>query len=200
MVRLSHRVPRSDPNLPRRPLKKRAAVLDLSQLSAADQKAMGLKPKQAKRPRQPQVLERKTEREPDRPREPGPWKLVIEWDVQLTNPNRRLAWRLWTIIHKRARRAGRFAWEDSGWPESDARVILDVVVHRAHRLDQANIWSALKQVLDGVFVDGLTRDDNEKWLVLGSVKQEIAPEWKGKEQVVFLVRREVPLDAEGGCE
>lgn len=201
---MSHRVTPFPRTASRKP-DPRPPVLDLSNLSAADRaQILGGKPKRAKAPadperpkqakRPPPPKERETEVRPHRKPEPGPWTLVLEWDLARTNPNKRPG--KWGKIkaNTAARRAGRYAWYDAGRPESDAPVIVDVVVQRARKLDQANIWAALKGPMDGMFVDGLTPDDNEQWLTLGTITQEPDPKWKDHERVLFHVRRATPLD------
>lgn len=115
--------------------------------------------------------------------------ITIEYDVNRCSQNKREHWRGRAKTHAAARTAARLAWMAAGSPRlSTQPVILDIVVRRAHWLDYFNIHGACKPLIDGIFNDGITRDDSHKYLLPGSITQEISKEHKGREQVVFRVR------------
>lgn len=114
-------------------------------------------------------------------------RITCRFDVNRCSPNLRQHWRVRAKHTKAAREAGRQAWLEAGSPVASGPVRVSLLVRRARKLDQANLWSACKGLLDGVFVGALTPDDGERWVKLGSVTQESGKAWKLREECVLVV-------------
>jgi hypothetical protein len=116
-------------------------------------------------------------------------EITVHYDIRDLSPNLRLHWRARAKRTKQAREVARLAWIQAGKPTTDAPVRVSMIVRRARQMDQANLWSAAKACLDGVFVKAFTPDDGPKWLTLGEVRQESGKAWKERPEVIFIIQR-----------
>jgi hypothetical protein len=116
-------------------------------------------------------------------------RITVPIDINDTNPNRIAGASFYTrTIRKRnAWTAARMAWIAAGKPVATGRVITHLIVRRGRALDESNIWSAAKHLIDGLFVGAITPDDSPKHVRLGLIEQEISPDWKAKPEVIFIV-------------
>jgi hypothetical protein len=117
-------------------------------------------------------------------------RVTVPFDVQRTAENvtrRGGHWSARSRVMRLARELARLCWLDAGRPKAAGKVRVSVVIRRARALDTANAIGALKPLLDGLFVDAITPQDSPKWLEFGGCTQETAKEWKGREEVTFIV-------------
>lgn len=143
------------------------------------------------------------------PRDDGKIRIVVKADIaEFTQPGSALDWRSAAGRAEKANRLGRAAWTDAGRPRSDRQVRISVVVRRAAPVDELNIPVGCKHFLDGfcrskVKVKGwseygtrrsLIPDDSWKWARWGSFDQEIRPEFKGREEIEFIIE---PVEPDG---
>lgn len=116
-------------------------------------------------------------------------RLIVPVDVNDANPNRLRSLRQRMRVTKLHRDTARLIWLRAGKPRSTGPVEIDLIVRRGRRLDQLNIWAAMKHVVDGIFVKGLTPDDSEKWLRPGKVEQQIERRFTYMPEVEIIVRQ-----------
>jgi len=122
----------------------------------------------------------------------APVTLVVHCDVARTSPNERA--NKWEMTHRRGvmRLAALQALAAAGYPESTVPVRLDILARRATAMDDDNIVAGSKVARD-ILTNrakngkGIVPDDTRKWVRLGKVEQEIAPCWKGREQLCLTV-------------
>ena len=85
-----------------------------------------------------------------------------------------------------------WAWLDAGAPKTDQKVILHLIVRRLARMDQNNIWGAMKWPIDALFKGRITKDDNETRLICGHIEQQVGEQYRLKPEVVFIVETVEP--------
>lgn len=134
--------------------------------------------------------------------------ISVPWDPIVTGANkdrvnsRRGGYRK-AGLHAKARAVARKAWEAAGSPRIDVPVRVSLRVYRGRAMDLANIWGGCKPLLDGLFTDAVTPDDSLRWVrELGGVRLETGKQWKGAEEVVFVIEplsvgRQVGVGGEG---
>jgi hypothetical protein len=123
---------------------------------------------------------------------PEPFRAVITvpWDVQRTadNVTRGLHWSGKGRVNRAARELARLCWLEAGAPRAPGKVRVRVLVRRGRVLDTTNAIGGLKPLLDGIFVDALTRSDSARWLEFAGCVQETGARWAGnRAEVVFEV-------------
>jgi hypothetical protein len=124
-----------------------------------------------------------------------PLEITVAWDPIKTAANKcrmnsvRGSYR-WAGLNSEAKKVARKAWEEAGSPRIDAPVRVGLVVRRGRSMDLANIWGGVKPLLDGLFTNAITPDDSLKWVAeLGGVRLEVARDFKGAEEVTFIIER-----------
>lgn len=118
---------------------------------------------------------------------PRRWTLVIPWDAGILAPNR-VSHRMQRYrIGALGRRAAGLVWVAAGRPRAQSRVRVDITIRRARALDDDNLVSATKNLRDGVFNAALTPNDSPRWVTIGTITQDIGPQFKGREEVQFDV-------------
>jgi hypothetical protein len=124
-----------------------------------------------------------------------PLEITVQWDPIKTSANSHRGAsigrvREWARFNAEARKAARKAWEEAGSPRLDGPVRVGLVVRRGRSMDLANIWGGVKPLIDGLFTDAVTPDDSLKWVAeLGGVRLEVARDFKGAEEVTFVIER-----------
>lgn len=116
--------------------------------------------------------------------------IVIPWDVSRTaeNTTRRGGhWSQRARVMKSAREVAYLCWVMAGSPEAGCKVRVNVTCRRGRQMDTCNIVGGIKPLLDGVFVKAMTPDDSPRWLELGCVTQVTGKQWRGAEQVEFII-------------
>lgn len=111
----------------------------------------------------------------------------------------------WTALHRlqtAAKHRAHTAWVIAGkpalagpWP-----VRVDVTIRRGRKMDRDNAVSSLKAVIDGLFKGKVTPDDSERFLDLRTPIQEVGARWKGREEVEFVIWRELGTPQDGNLE
>lgn len=125
--------------------------------------------------------------------QPEALRITVKWDSSKTSANRHRGAsigraREWARFQAEARRAARSAWILAGEPRLDCPVRVSLLVRRGRVMDLGNIVGGCKPLMDGIFTNAVTPDDSPKWVAeLGGVKQIAGKEWKGKEEVVFII-------------
>jgi hypothetical protein len=122
------------------------------------------------------------------------FRITVLWDPNRYNPNRlgRMHAAAKTRLKNAARDRAALCYGACGRPKAGGPVDVEIVLRRGRALDDDNAVAALKPVRDVLFNDAITPDDSERWVRYLPVRQEIAAAWKGREEVVFVVRaREV---------
>lgn len=117
-----------------------------------------------------------------------PLVLRVEWDPNLLSANR--TQEHWRVTHKKkvaARRQFGLAYDAAGRPVWNVPVVVDVVIRRARRMDETNARGALKCGEDVLFKNAITPDDKPAWVAWGTVRQEIAGKWSGREECELTV-------------
>jgi hypothetical protein len=98
-------------------------------------------------------------------------------------------------LAKAGREAGWVAWLLAGRPRAFGRVGVSAYVYRARVIDQDNAWAGMKPVLDGILSKkwgaGMTPDDSQKWVRLGSIFVVSGKQYQGCEHVVLTITEEV---------
>jgi hypothetical protein len=81
-------------------------------------------------------------------------------------------------------------------PVSRHAVRLHALIRRGRRVDDDNMWGALAPVRDALCNSrkdpagwGVTPDDTPQWVKIGSLEQEIGPQWTGKEEVLLVLEK-----------
>lgn len=97
------------------------------------------------------------------------------------NKARTDAWHCWVA-------AGRPTTVPGHWP-----VTVEAVVRRADALDEYNIPEACKRLIDAIFVDAATPDDQPKYVRLGLPRQVIDPVYRKHPEVEFVVKSAAPF-------
>jgi hypothetical protein len=130
-------------------------------------------------------------------------RIRVQFDIYRTSPNKtHYANAVWD---RRARRehknasitAGRWAWKIAGRPQAPGPVRVRTIIRRAKEFDADNATAAMKGIRDALFCgtrfadDGgaVTPDDANAWVQFERPEWEIGREWKGREEVVFVVER-----------
>ena len=115
-------------------------------------------------------------------------RLIVPVDINDANPNRLRNLRQRMRVTKLHRDTARLSWLRAGKPVATGRVEIDLIVRRGRRLDQSNVWSAMKHILDGIFNRALTPNDSEKWLRLGGIEQQIERRYTYMPEVEIVVK------------
>ncbi len=115
---------------------------------------------------------------------------VIPFDVSRLGANETRRMRPGHIrrVKNLAKDAATLIWRAASSPVWNVPVLVDLTIQRAHAMDPDSLIGACKDLIDALFVGRITPDDSERWVRYGQVAQEIAPEWRGREQVVIRVR------------
>jgi hypothetical protein len=126
-------------------------------------------------------------------------RITVQWDAGRTSQNvlRGMYPQHQAEVIREAVAAGFRGWLDSGKPIWRERVEVDIIVRKAKAMDEGNLCGACKGVTDGalvgrhhgrMFLPAALPDDSPEWFKIGKISQEISPEWRGREQIVFVVR------------
>ncbi len=115
-------------------------------------------------------------------------RIIVPVDVNDANPNRIRNLRQRMSVTRLHRDTARLCWLRAGKPTSSKPVEIDIIVRRGRRLDQLNIWAAMKHIVDGIFVKALTPDDSEKWLTPGKIEQQIERRFTYTPEVEIIVK------------
>lgn len=120
--------------------------------------------------------------------------VTVPFDPHRLSLNQRLHWRSRKSRNDVAKRAARYAYLDAGAPSFEEPVRVEIIVRRGREIDADNALSGCKPLIDALFCrrkngEGIIPDDSPRWLELTIPKQEPGARWKGREEVVFLVRR-----------
>lgn len=128
-------------------------------------------------------------------------RLVIPFDLNRTNPNKRHArdGRFDGIKRRQEKNAliaaARLTWKAAGRPRSASKVRYSLIVRRGVRCEDDNAWAAFKSARDALFCgirfadDGgaITPNDDRKWVEMGSLTWETGLRWKGRPEIVVIV-------------
>jgi hypothetical protein len=76
------------------------------------------------------------------------------------------------------------------WP-----VRLDIIVRRSAQVDHYNIHGACKWMIDALFKEAITPDDNPRFLEPGETVQQISRDYLHRPEVEFVVRSASDLPA-----
>lgn len=127
--------------------------------------------------------------------------LTVPFDPARLSPNRNRG-RHWGDVRRltaKAHLAALAAYLEAGRPESEGKVTVALTLRRSKRLDPDAGLASCKQVIDQLFRrrdlgHGITYDDSDQFVEFAPVRQEIAPCWKGREEIVVVVtpREEAP--------
>lgn len=113
-------------------------------------------------------------------------RIVVPVDVGNANPNRLRTVRKKIHVRKTHKEAAQWAWVAAGRPVFTAfPITVNVTIRRGREMDQDNAVASLKGVMDGLFKNAITPDDAQKYVLLGTIRQEISKEWKRKPEVEF---------------
>jgi hypothetical protein len=112
--------------------------------------------------------------------------ITVPVDVNEANPNRLKSVRQKIQVRKRHKVAAQWAWVAAGRPVAEALpVTVNVTIRRGRALDQDNAAASLKATMDGLFKEAITPDDAQKYVLLGTITQEVGKAWKLKPEVEF---------------
>jgi hypothetical protein len=116
-------------------------------------------------------------------------ELIVPWDPHRTSDNslRRKHWSVRSGEFKTAKTLARLMWARADWPKAAKKVRASFVIRRGRQMDPANVIGGLKPVIDGLFVCGITPDDNSRWLQIGSVTIETGKQWRDRPEIVVTV-------------
>jgi hypothetical protein len=100
-----------------------------------------------------------------------PVTITVFFDIARTSPNRRLVPALQRQEARMARETARIAWMQAGSPKLPPPVLANIVVRRGRKMDDDNCMAACKWVRDGIFKDGLVKDDGPAFVRYGTLTQ-----------------------------
>lgn len=115
--------------------------------------------------------------------------VIVRGDSGKLSPNQRMHHRTRSARIKEWREASKWIASELGWPKKPRRVRLDWVVRRWQKVDSFNAMAslALKATEDGLVDAGIVPDDNEKYVVFGTVTQECGRQWRYREEVQVTI-------------
>ena len=117
----------------------------------------------------------------------SPIVVLVEFDPNRTSLNQPIHFR---ERHRRNLAANEFAklgWMKAGKPRFNGLVVADVLVRRGRALDQDNILTGLKPVLDGLVRCGMLEGDSATLFRWRSVDQETGKAWRGREECIITL-------------
>lgn len=121
----------------------------------------------------------------------GAIRIVVPGDNAPMSPNRtrRLHWRSLHRLQSAAKTRAGTAWLAAGRPvyAGPFPAVVEVTIRRGRRMDRDNATGSLKAVIDGLFKGRVTPDDSEAFLDLRTPLQEVGAQWKGREEVEFVI-------------
>lgn len=123
-----------------------------------------------------------------------PLHITVRWDPATTSPNRLVGKKKGHIgrLVGSARQAAAEGYLLAGRPQIAGKVRVSLIVRRGRTMDDDGVWGGLKWCRDQLFNrtkygHGVTPDDSPRWFVGGGITWETGAQWKGREQVVYIV-------------
>lgn len=114
--------------------------------------------------------------------------IIVSWDVQRTSPNQWNHWAERTRRNRAAKDTARLAWLEAGSPMATGPVVVEITVRRGREIDPDNALGGCKPLIDSLFKKAITPDDSRRWVSFRPVEQEAGRQWKGREEVLFVIR------------
>lgn len=117
-------------------------------------------------------------------------RFTVPVDVNEAAQNKRMHWRKRANVVAAHRRAANAIWMKAGKPtaaESEWPVTVNAIIRRGRAIDEWNAPGCLKHVIDGAFVKAFTPDDDARFVLMGTVTQEIGKQWRKAPEVEIIV-------------
>ena len=127
-------------------------------------------------------------------------RITVLWDVARLSPNARMHPGKRLRLEREAKAAAGVGYALAGHPRIDGPVDVRLLLRRARKLDDDNAIAACKHARDVLFNrnrfgTGITPDDDAAHVRVTGVDWETGPEWRGREEVVFIVTPRLPTAA-----
>lgn len=119
-------------------------------------------------------------------------RLTIPVDPNLTSLNRRYHWTRMAKAKKSAYDTARWCWENLRRTDghlfiSPTPVRVSLIVRRGRVIDNDNIVSGMKPIMDALFNHAITPSDSAAWVTLGDIKQETGKKYGKNPEVLVIV-------------
>jgi hypothetical protein len=128
-------------------------------------------------------------------RKPDPLRITVRWDVEILSKNRlpRVHPGKRIRLTQEAHAAAGIAYILAGRPELDYPVDVRLIIRRSARMDDDGARTGAGPCRDRIFNrtkhgSGITPDDSDRWYRENeAIEWIIAPHWKHREEVEFVV-------------
>lgn len=124
-------------------------------------------------------------------------RFIVPVDVNEAAQNRMMHWRKRANVAAAHRHAANVIWMKAGKPtaaEVELPVTVNAIIRRGRKIDEFNAPACLKHVIDGLFVDAFTPNDDARFVLMGTITQEIGAKWKKAPEVELIVMTETPAE------